>query len=282
MDTVIQSCIDYRPPTKRYSLQSLSIDTNKTYCDFAFTEPFKLFSKEGVERIRLELMSELIQGHCRFSSERTPLVLRGVAHHSPFIKGLWRSSEMAYTLTDAAGYPLLAHPMDYELAHINLQDEKQTPHGQVDDWHCDSYPFVCVVMLSDCTDMQGGELVVKTGHNEEIPLKFPEAGYAVILQGQHVQHCARRVTNANERITMVTSCIPADVTINELSSLTMSKNYSDVTRLSQEWAMYRLQHLTQKINHFIDANYAPFEIEQALQICQQLLEHLEHTQNQLR
>ena len=41
------------------------------------------------------------------------------------------------------------------------------------DWHRDSYPFVCVTMLSDCTNMQGGETALRTGDNNIMRVRGP-------------------------------------------------------------------------------------------------------------
>lgn len=40
-------------------------------------------------------------------------------------------------------------------------------------WHTDSYPFVCVLMLSDCTNMIGGETALRTGTGEIMKVRGP-------------------------------------------------------------------------------------------------------------
>ena len=40
-------------------------------------------------------------------------------------------------------------------------------------WHTDSYPFVVVLMLSDCTNMVGGETALKTGTGEVLKVRGP-------------------------------------------------------------------------------------------------------------
>ena len=64
--------------------------------------------------------------------------------------------------------------MDYEIGHINLstpgnkrEDENGAEIGDDDEnaivgWHRDSYPFVCVLMMSDTTEMIGGETALRT------------------------------------------------------------------------------------------------------------------------
>jgi hypothetical protein len=41
-------------------------------------------------------------------------------------------------------------------------------------WHRDSYPFVCVTMLSDCTNMVGGETALRTADNKVLKVRGPE------------------------------------------------------------------------------------------------------------
>lgn len=88
--------------------------------------------------------------------------------------------------------------MEFELGHINVsvksdeeaQDEleavdqmeregKATGGFSEDDkpiisWHHDSYPFVCVTMLSDCSGMVGGETVLRTGDGGTIKVRGPQ------------------------------------------------------------------------------------------------------------
>ncbi len=91
--------------------------------------------------------------------------------------------------------------MDFEISHINISNspaEKQDAikqalpekvHRDADegvsgrpveddkpivDWHTDSYPFVCVTMLSDCTNMVGGETAVRKGDGEIMKVRGPE------------------------------------------------------------------------------------------------------------
>lgn len=92
--------------------------------------------------------------------------------------------------------------MDFEIAHINLsmksEEQKQVELAAsslerelteadegiagcpweedkpIVDWHTDSYPFVCVTMLSDCTDMIGGETALKTGDGDIMKVRGPQ------------------------------------------------------------------------------------------------------------
>lgn len=41
-------------------------------------------------------------------------------------------------------------------------------------WHRDSYPFVCVLMMSDTTGMIGGETALRTGTGEIKKVRGPQ------------------------------------------------------------------------------------------------------------
>jgi hypothetical protein len=49
--------------------------------------------------------------------------------------------------------------------------EEESP---IVDWHTDSYPFVCVTMLSDCTTMVGGETALRRGDGEVVKVRGPQ------------------------------------------------------------------------------------------------------------
>lgn len=88
--------------------------------------------------------------------------------------------------------------MDWEIAHVNIavksEEEKakelEIVHRNADegvadcaledddkpvvDWHTDSYPFVCVTMLSDCSSMVGGETMLRKGNGGTVKVRGPQ------------------------------------------------------------------------------------------------------------
>lgn len=85
----------------------------------------------------------------------------------------------------------LVPAMDFEIGHVNIavstkeeqnaaiqairedgsnKDKDDTP---VVGWHRDAYPFVCVLMLSDCKNMVGGETALRTGSGEIMKVRGP-------------------------------------------------------------------------------------------------------------
>jgi len=120
--------------------------------------------------------------------------------YAPFVYDVWRSPEVLKIISDIAKVELVPQ-MDFEIAHINLsvQTEEQKEETlkaiaekvsrdadegvsgcpweddkPIVDWHTDSYPFVCVTMLSDCTGMLGGETALRTGTGEIMKVRGPQ------------------------------------------------------------------------------------------------------------
>lgn len=91
--------------------------------------------------------------------------------------------------------------MPYEIAHINLSSKSREDAQQelakyeenerryeedegiggcrevveppIVGWHTDSYPFVCVLMMSDVRDMIGGETAIRTGNGGILKMRGP-------------------------------------------------------------------------------------------------------------
>lgn len=107
--------------------------------------------------------------------------------YAPFVYDTWKSPEVLRIISSIAGIELVP-AIDLEIAHINLsaqsQEEMEGELRAVKEkgeqelsavaWHTDSYPFVCVTMLSDCTDMIGGETALRTGTGDIIKVRGPQ------------------------------------------------------------------------------------------------------------
>ena len=130
--------------------------------------------------------------------------LRGASRHAPFLRQLWTSEEVVSIVSDAAGIQLKP-VMDYELGHTNIlvilciqifRTVQQIPgcciryssgvqwpgpdEEMQDHWHCDSYPFVAVMLLTD--PKAGGSTVLQKGDGAEVALQYPAAGSCIVMQ----------------------------------------------------------------------------------------------------
>ena len=182
----------FTPPSKTYSMSDIKLK-DSPISSFAVSEPFQLFSSEAVERFREEIFKPSVMNKYKYSSNLAPAQLRGYAKkEAPFIYDAWKNPEVLTIISKIAGVELVPCT-DFEIAHINLsstapvkKEESSAIVLETDkpivDWHTDSYPFVCVTMLSECTSMIGGETAIRTGDNEVLKVRGPEKGCAVILQ----------------------------------------------------------------------------------------------------
>lgn len=119
--------------------------------------------------------------------------LRVFLRCAPFVYDAWKNPETLAIISKIAGVDLVP-AMDYEIGHVNLAvnseedkaralaavKEKEASgipwenESPIVDWHTDSYPFVCVTMLSDCTDMVGGETALRKGNGEVVKVRGPQ------------------------------------------------------------------------------------------------------------
>lgn len=119
-----------------------------------------------------------------------------------------------------AGTPLGPHNMTMNWSQTNFGEI--AAKRPVDQWHIDSVPYVCVLLLSDATDMVGGKLQVAmlgdpSGTIDRINaglidpsdidfVNYPGPGYCIFMQGSRIAHSVTPVTYAKERrLTVVNS-----------------------------------------------------------------------------
>ncbi|KAF2262429.1 hypothetical protein CC78DRAFT_606134 [Lojkania enalia] len=237
----------------------------------AVTYPFQLFTREATQIMRSEVLKPEVRESCTFSSNIAANQLRGYAkEHAPFTYAAWRHPKTHAIVSKLAGVDLIPWS-DYEIAHINLsvkteeqaQAEREAHNAQrlhegegsaqgtekdkpVVGWHTDSYPFVCVLMLSDCTDMIGGETAIRTAKGDVIRVRGPTEGCAIILQGRYITHQALRALGAKERITAVTSWRPRSPFLKDDSVLRTVRPVSDLNELYYDFAEYRLKMIEER------------------------------------
>ncbi|OCT49933.1 hypothetical protein CLCR_07267 [Cladophialophora carrionii] len=268
----------YVPPKSTHSFDDLCLPASPL-SDVASTDPFPLLSEEALLEHRRELLSDRVLENCMYKTRPGSVQLRGMApYYAPFIHQFWTSPEVLKIISGLAGIDLVP-VFDYDICHTNIQldsddaeavrkipvippsapvpegtDESRTSVGSqpsatkhaVVPWHRDSYPFVCVVMLSDARYMTGGETEIQRGDGTTTKVRSPQMGGAVVLQGRHVSHIAIPTGNMPERITIVTSLRPRDPLLLESSSLMNVRNKSQLPELYYQWSSYRLHLLSER------------------------------------
>ncbi|KAL7791934.1 hypothetical protein V8C37DRAFT_139438 [Trichoderma ceciliae] len=274
----------YSRPSSTISLDDLGLDFPQASSQTAITAPFPLLTPAGVRELRADIFRPDIVG--KYGSWKYPGVyrIRGYGQAAPFAYSMWRSPEMLRACSDAAGVDLDII-MDYEIGQLNVQLPKHVDRdgaitdnlpppeppkassndGDDDDgkaeaddedaalkklvsaWHHDSYPWVCVLMLSDPVGMSGGETALRKGDGGILKMRQPGMGYAVMMQGSMVSHAALRTLGSGERITFVVSMRPRDPTMQDTSTLRTVKPISDNDELFRQWTDYRLDVVAQRL-----------------------------------
>lgn len=112
------------------------------------------------------------------------LPLADLHGHAKFIAKAWKNRQTLEIISRIAGIELVP-VIDYEIGHINISVPSAIKNSDgiiiveddgkaVVDWHRDSYPFVCVLMMSDATGMVGGETALKTGTGGIMKVRGPK------------------------------------------------------------------------------------------------------------
>jgi len=193
------------------------VPPNTTYPGLAYSAPFRVLSDAGILAVR-GIVNRY--EHTAGANERTPKRVRGLGYRSAFIRNLTYAPELLEHLSKMANLGVWPHDMHMNIAQTNFG---QIGHGQkVDEWHQDSVDYVMVLLMSDTTDMVGGELQVARVSNateallmvkaDQLPsevvatVQYPGAGHAIFMQGSKIAHTVTSVLSAKEpRLSLVNS-----------------------------------------------------------------------------
>ncbi|KAJ6120362.1 hypothetical protein N7523_004642 [Penicillium sp. IBT 18751x] len=306
--------LNYVPPERKITMQDLLLSQSSTATPIAGTVPFSLLSPRGVRAYRKALFRQNVIENCASSPFPGTLVLRDAVKYSHFIRDFWTHPETMRIVSDASGVPLEV-VMSTEIGHTNIQAEGATiaemvsnlkvepsveklelsPEERAYDplkdetsiipWHYDSYPYVCVLMLSETDGMVGGETYIKKGNGEAQKVEGPQIGHAVMLQGGEVQHLAARAKGVSERISTITSYRAQVRNIYDSSYITNIRPYADLGSLYPQWTRYRLRKLRDEITHYLDQaeneSNSSFQREELQNVITQQIEYLHRTSRQM-
>ncbi|KAL1874761.1 hypothetical protein VTK73DRAFT_180 [Phialemonium thermophilum] len=244
--------IAYEPPAKVVTMKEIGLEGHGI-SPVAVSDPFPLFSQEAVAQMRREIFSEPVLENCRYSSTFSANMVRGMGHErAPFTYDAWWDPTVLAKISEIAGIELVP-AFDYEVANINISinDHKDPalPDGEETSafaWHYDSFPFVCVTMVSDCTGMVGGETAIQLPSGEVRKVRGPTMGTAVVMQGRYIYHQALKAFGGRERIAMVTAFRPKSPFVPDETILTGSRPISNLDELYPQYAEYRLEVLEER------------------------------------
>ncbi|KAJ9113273.1 hypothetical protein QFC19_000191 [Naganishia cerealis] len=272
--------------TRRLTMEELGLTSKKQISHIGVLDPFPLFTTEAIEIMKQELLQkDLFLKYARLSynsTSGTDCVVRGYAVdngivNTPFIHAAWTHPKTMELVSLMAGVELEI-VFDYEIAHTNIamtdeetalkekesalarsvpQDVENIP--AVVGWHRDSYPFVCVLMMSDTTNMVGGETALRMGDvtgNKFAVVPSPQSGHACVLQGGLIEHIAQKPAGMTERITMVTSYRPKDPLKYDSSNLKTVRpeiNFGSIyNTFYPQWVKYRCQVAIKRLENVVE------------------------------
>ncbi|KAM3414752.1 hypothetical protein BST61_g9905 [Cercospora zeina] len=257
--------LNLQDPEKIHTTQELGLG-KVGISDHAVTEPFSIFTPEAIRQMRAETFDPEILAKYYCPTSPTSGQVRGhCPNAAPFTYAAWTSPEVIAWVSKMAGVELVP-AMDYDIGHVNIAlpkpdgvEEEVVPPGEQKEgevrefcespfgWHTDSYAFVCVAMLSDCTGMEGGETYIRTGSGEVMKARGPQLGTAIVMQGAYLPHQATAARGNHERLTMVTSWRPRDPLMKDHTMMRGTKNISHLPTLYHQYAEYRMENLEERV-----------------------------------
>ncbi|CAG8973396.1 hypothetical protein HYALB_00000159 [Hymenoscyphus albidus] len=253
----------YEEPKQIHSMEDIGYPASNGISPVAVSEPFQLFSEEAINIMRSEILQKEVQDNYSFTSDIAPRQIRGYApKHGKFIFEAWKNPETLAIISKIAGVDLVP-VMDYEIGHVNMSlpgkkndyDDKLMISEEDDEpivgWHRDSYPFVCVLMMSDTTGMIGGETALRAGNGDIMKVRGPTKGCGVVLQGRYIDHQALRAYGGQERMTMVTSFRPRSAGLRNDSVLTTVRPISNLSDLYGQTMEYELENCEVRIRDML-------------------------------
>ena len=216
---------------------------------FGVSSAFKILSSEGLAIMR-EICLKMYDNrniNLGTGANRLGSYCRGAGYRSSFIRDFCDSPELAEHLSSFAGVSLARHSVPAVACGVNYAPDDI--RNAVDTWHTDSVSFDIVMMLSDPSQFQGGELQYFNGTKEEgqnilgisgeegidaeLPkdrvttIPFPAAGYGFLQQGNMIFHRACRLLKKAERMTMIPSFVVAPDTANDATNSVNMAGWDD-------------------------------------------------------
>lgn len=245
----------------------------------AITSPFRMLSAEGLQAMRHTVFQ--LASHAA-SSSRIANFVRGGVYRSRFLRDFCQCTEISAFIGELAGAPILPHTMPLYQGHINLMPKE--PGREVDRWHTDTVALDYVLLLTDPKTFEGGDFEYipmtkeaaisslsspKKYESKTIKVAYPEAGFAVLQQGNMVVHRANRVSKGDERTALVQSYVPEDLDRYDVSKLSDCRPIDPPDVLYTEWARHKAHLAHRKLARLIDELEFTEDRED---ICRQLRE----------
>ncbi|CAF3991523.1 unnamed protein product [Rotaria sp. Silwood2] len=184
----------------------------------AYSGPFRLLSDEGYRVLRMILEREMVH---QTYDERHPARIRHSSYRSKWIQDFNRCPRILKHLSDITGdVQLLPTALQSSYSHTNVG---YAGGDNIDAYHCDSVPYVVILLACDMSNTVGGELQLierdfKDAFNlieqykGQVPNEFIRTidylgqNSCVLMQGSRIVHRVTGIRSCSEpRITVVNS-----------------------------------------------------------------------------
>ena len=143
------------------------------------------------------------------------------------------------------GLKFKLHPMKSEAYMYNLTPDINIQKN-IDNWHYDYMPFVFVYMIKKGNTSEGNLILKLNGEKKKINL---EEGEGIFMQGSQIEHMAERCRDG-ERVTLVLSFIPDDITIKDNTYVTNDMNpYHPNESLHKQYLEYKNRRVIQLLKY---------------------------------
>jgi len=212
--------------------------------------------------------------------------LRGLGFLSQFVRDLASSEEISQAFSDLAQEPLGPNNLTMNTCHTNFGIPGDG--RAVDQWHVDSVDYVSVLIVSDMTDMEGGELQVlqlsdSSGKEfdrlrlQGIPshlvenVNYKRAGYCIFCQGSKILHSVTPVLSAREpRISCVQSFTRLNVFAPDMLRYCTYKeiSYDPLNVLNYEYAKHKAWRVNGQLKYLIEKLSIDADIEKLASILE--------------
>ncbi len=303
-----QKHLQLEQPGETISLNSLGYtkaDLRECPSMFGVCSAFRILSDAGIE-VMLDLCHKMYSNRnssLGTGNNRLGSYIRGAGYRSQFVRDFCDSPELAEHLSNLAGTPLARHSVPAVACGINYAPEDIS--RAVDSWHTDSVSFDVVMMVSDPSNLDGGEfqyfsgtkhegeqlLGVKAEHGgtADLPdervttIEFPKAGYGFMQQGNMIFHRACKLNQRAERITMIPSFVVTPSTANDATNSINMSAWDDpgiITELARHEAWRsaaRLNELVDDLQLNDNHDMVIEKLEQALKPLLSFHENLKNT-----
>jgi len=232
----------------------------------AFTDTFSLLSQEGVRVVHDIIFRE--KNRALINHRNTEV--RGLYYLSPFIRDLVTSPVLLEHLEKFIGEPVVPHSLCMDTPSVHFG--KINTDDVVDHWHFDSVAYVAVALVSDLTDMVGGDLQIilqekfqaistlnlTQGNIEEdllVTVDYKEAGYSILVQGSEIVHHVTAVKSAREeRLSLVMAFQPANVFQPDKTVLDTWTRFDIKDRTAPfEYARTKAWKLSHALSHYVES-----------------------------